>query len=170
MSDGIFGLNDIEDLNTLACAPFEQARKFYNTIIKREHGFLKLVEALKETKQSGALKLLTDTRVPRKLSDPHLNDAFSYDEKSVIGRGSNGTVVFRGKLGERKVAVKRIHSNIVNEKIIIEEIKVLKSCDAHENVVRYFNIKEYQQHVLIILELCDMTLKEWVTNKSNFTS
>jgi len=129
----------------------------------RENAFEKLQTALASTSQTGALKLLTANNAQK------FNESFqfSYDEKSVLGKGSNGTIVYRGKLGDRNVAVKRLHSNIVDEKTIKEEINVLKICDAHENIVRYFNIKECDQHVLIILELCDMTLKDWVSNNSS---
>ncbi|CAL8075993.1 unnamed protein product [Orchesella dallaii] len=101
----------------------------------------------------------------RKLGGLDDSGSIAYDETRQLGRGSNGTIVFKGLFGNRPAAVKRIHSEIVTQKTIIKETEHLICCDQHENVIRYFSTKVVQQHVLIALELCDMSLKDWVTNK-----
>ncbi|ODM87886.1 Serine/threonine-protein kinase/endoribonuclease IRE1 [Orchesella cincta] len=82
-----------------------------------------------------------------------------------LRKRSSGTFVFKGQFGNRDVAVKRMHSEVAREKAIIKEIEILKNCDSHENIVRYFATKVVQNFVLIVLELCDMTLAEWIITK-----
>uniref|UniRef100_A0A7S1KMS3 non-specific serine/threonine protein kinase n=1 Tax=Percolomonas cosmopolitus TaxID=63605 RepID=A0A7S1KMS3_9EUKA len=79
-------------------------------------------------------------------------------KKKVIGRGSNGTVVFEGELSQRKVAVKRMlkdfHEHIHNE------ISILIESDEHKHVVRYFAKEEDDLFIYLALELCPCTLDE----------
>jgi len=61
----------------------------------------------------------------------------SYDPKSIIGRGSYGTTVFKGiHLGP--VAVKRILRNEVNDSAIQIEVELMKKAIDHPNILRYY--------------------------------
>ena len=78
----------------------------------------------------------------------------------VLGYGGHGTVVYKGNLEGRQVAVKKMlkayHASADRE------ISLLISSDGHENVVRYF-LKEIRgDFVYLALELCDMSLHDLV--------
>ncbi|CAL8138617.1 unnamed protein product [Orchesella dallaii] len=151
---------DIEDLKALEAKPTAQAFKLYNIVITRKNGFEKLIEGLRDTEQSGALSILAP-------NSDCLGDitTISYDETQVLGRGGFGTIVYKGKLGDRDVAVKRVPSDVLGIQAV-REVDVLKACDGHENIVRYFGIKVRPDSVLILLELCDLTLSDWIEKKS----
>ncbi|CAL8076017.1 unnamed protein product [Orchesella dallaii] len=147
---------------------YQQSRKFYKIIITRTNGFECLLEALKDTHQSGAANLLLTGTIKRNraaLTEMHANCSITYDKNIELGRGSNGTIVFKGVFANRNVAVKQIHSAIVSEKNIEEEIENLMCCDPHENVIQYFYSEHAQPYFLIALELCDMSLKDWIKSK-----
>ncbi|CAL8076009.1 unnamed protein product [Orchesella dallaii] len=163
---GILGDDDVEELEVMAASRIDQARKFYKIILTRVNALESLLEALRETSQSGAIDLLTTEMTNQKLIGLENFGSIVYDKNRELGRGSNGTIVFKGSFGNRPAAVKRIHSEMVTQKTIIKETKHLICCDQHENIIRYFSTKVVQQHVLIALELCDMSLKDWVTNKA----
>ncbi|ODM88989.1 Serine/threonine-protein kinase/endoribonuclease IRE2 [Orchesella cincta] len=41
------------------------------------------------------------------------------------------------------------------------------NCNAHENIVRYFGSKKGVGFILILLELCEINLREWVAKKDD---
>ena len=45
------------------------------------------------------------------------------------------------------------------------EWTLLITCDRHPNVIRYFCKEERKNYIYIALELCDATLKQYVTEK-----
>ncbi len=81
-----------------------------------------------------------------------------YDE--VLGYGGHGTVVYKGKLEGRYVAVKRMlkayHASADRE------ISLLIESDGHPNVVRYFLKEMRGDFVYLALELCDMNLQDLI--------
>jgi serine/threonine-protein kinase/endoribonuclease IRE1 len=81
----------------------------------------------------------------------------------VLGFGSAGTIVFRGQLGSRQVAVKRILKPFVQ--VAAQEVSSLISSDVHANVVRYFTQESDKDFIYLALELCDCTLAEVIENK-----
>ena len=88
----------------------------------------------------------------------------------VIGRGSEGTVVFRGKLGKREVAVKRLVRHTEDEtnasrmsaasgtgskgRAAEKEMEALVASDQHPNVVRFLSLERDESFVYLALELC----------------
>jgi len=78
----------------------------------------------------------------------------------VLGYGGHGTVVYRGSLDGRSVAVKRMlkayHASANRE------ISLLIESDGHSNVVRYFLKEVRGDFVYLALELCDMSLHELI--------
>ncbi|CAL8133203.1 unnamed protein product [Orchesella dallaii] len=141
----------------------EQATQFYKLIQTKAGGYQMLLKVLKETKQTGALSILNKIPSQYDLS-------FHYDDDDAtarLGKGKFGTV-FKGEWKNRTVAVKRIiHTDETEKSRIENEVEILKTCDKQSNIVRYFDIKNFEYFDLIILELCDITLKQWVADKKN---
>lgn len=59
-----------------------------------------------------------------------------FDPGSVLGKGCEGTFVFKGKFENRQVAVKRLLPECFT--LADREVALLRESDTHENVVRYF--------------------------------
>ena len=78
----------------------------------------------------------------------------------VLGYGGQGTVVYKGVLDGRDVAVKRMlqtyHANADRE------ISLLIESDGHPNVVRYFLKEVRGDFVYLALELCDLSLHDLI--------
>jgi len=83
------------------------------------------------------------------------------DLENILGSGCNGTTVYKGKLNQRPVAVKRV---LVSQyKLVDKEVDLLIKSDGHPNVVRYFTKEVSRDFLYLALELCDMTLVDAVT-------
>eukprot|EP01080_Neovahlkampfia_damariscottae_P012370 gene12370-6038_t len=88
-------------------------------------------------------------------------------KKEILGRGSYGTIVFKGESKDgRKVAVKKVLK--YNNKIIDNEINLLIKSDRHGNILTYFGSEEDEDFVYLFLELCDFTLKDLIKSKKNY--
>ncbi|ODM89095.1 Serine/threonine-protein kinase/endoribonuclease IRE1 [Orchesella cincta] len=159
LAHGILSVNDAEELNSMKGNSTEQALELYNILLTRQHGFKTLLQALDKTKQTGALSILT------KETTTEYMISFTYDVKSVIG-GHNESIVYKGRFGNRDVAVKKLLLKVIDAETVSHEIEILKNCDAHQNIVRYFGSKKTPSSILIFLELCDTNLSEWVKHKS----
>lgn len=88
----------------------------------------------------------------------------------ILGYGGHGTVVYKGTLDGRRVAVKRMlkayHASAERE------ISLLIESDGHPNVVRYFLKEVRNDFVYLALELCEMSLSDLIyavgrTNNGN---
>jgi len=143
-----------------------QSQKLYSILLTRKNSFKKLIEALKETNQSGVLNILNNGKPKKCIESLNESEGIKFDDKAILGRGTMGTIVYKGTHGGRNVAVKKVYLGINEDKIVLEEIEVLKNCDLHENIVRYFKTDVSQHFLLIALELCDMTLKQWVGSET----
>jgi hypothetical protein len=90
-----------------------------------------------------------------------LSDGVIDVSNEVLGFGGHGTVVYKGKLEGRYVAVKRMlkayHASSDRE------ISFLIESDGHPNVVRYFLKEVKGDFVYLALELCDMNLQDLIT-------
>lgn len=80
--------------------------------------------------------------------------------EEVLGYGSHGTVVFRGKFDGRPVAIKRLLSEFYS--LADHEISLLQEHDTHPNVVRYFYREEQERFILVALELASCSLAEFI--------
>ncbi|RKF56761.1 Serine/threonine-protein kinase/endoribonuclease IRE1 [Golovinomyces cichoracearum] len=78
----------------------------------------------------------------------------------LIGTGSNGTMVFKGKFDGREVAVKRMLIQFYD--IAFQETKLLRESDDHPNVIRYFAQQQAAGFLYIALELCPASLADIV--------
>ncbi|XP_046660602.1 serine/threonine-protein kinase/endoribonuclease IRE1 [Homalodisca vitripennis] len=87
-----------------------------------------------------------------------------FDTASVLGKGCEGTFVFRGQFEERAVAVKRLLPECFT--VADREVSLLRESDAHANVVRYFCTEQDSQFRYIALELCAATLQDYVEKRA----
>lgn len=78
----------------------------------------------------------------------------------VLGHGSHGTTVFRGKFQGREVAIKRLLLEFHD--LASQEVAILRESDDHPNVVRYYCQHQAEQFLYIALELCPATLEKVV--------
>ncbi|EJD02004.1 uncharacterized protein FOMMEDRAFT_109089 [Fomitiporia mediterranea MF3/22] len=76
----------------------------------------------------------------------------------VLGYGSHGTVVYRGSLQGRPVAVKRLLQDFVT--LASREVMILQESDDHPNVIRYYYQESHANFLYIALELCPASLAD----------
>ncbi|XP_058822691.1 serine/threonine-protein kinase/endoribonuclease IRE1 [Topomyia yanbarensis] len=88
----------------------------------------------------------------------------NFNTQDILGKGCEGTFVFRGTFEKREVAVKRILPGCFT--LADREVALLRESDAHENVVRYFCTEQDRQFRYIAVELCAATLQDYVDKKS----
>ena len=81
-------------------------------------------------------------------------------EDVVLGHGGHGTMVYKGKLDGRQVAVKRMLKTY--NASADREISLLIESDGHPNVVRYFLKEVRGDFVYLALELCDLSLHDLI--------
>lgn len=136
----------------------------YRIIKTRKNAYQILIETLKLHKQSGAVKIL-ETASPLKLSLPPI---LSYDRQSIIGTGYRHTKVYKGKYGKIDVAVKRVNTEDLDKKAEteIERYTDMTSSNS-KNIVRYLHAKQEGSHLLIVLELCDYNLAEYLKKQTS---
>uniref|UniRef100_UPI00358F8FFC serine/threonine-protein kinase/endoribonuclease IRE1-like isoform X2 n=1 Tax=Myxine glutinosa TaxID=7769 RepID=UPI00358F8FFC len=96
-------------------------------------------------------------------STGHVIGKISYDPLAILGRGAEGTFVFRGEFEGRPVAVKRVVAECWA--LADREVSLLRESDDHPNVVRYFCTEHDPQFHYIALELCAATLHQFITDR-----
>lgn len=79
-------------------------------------------------------------------------------EHACTGFGSHGTVVYKGSLQGRAVAVKRLLQDFVT--LASREVNVLQESDDHPNVIRYYYQESRGNFLYIALELCPASLAD----------
>jgi serine/threonine-protein kinase/endoribonuclease IRE1 len=82
------------------------------------------------------------------------------------GFGSHGTVVFKGSLQGRAVAVKRLLHDFVT--LATREVSILEESDDHPNVIRYFYQEAQSNFLYIAIELCPASLADIIERPDNF--
>jgi len=85
----------------------------------------------------------------------------------VLGHGSHGTAVYKGRFENRDVAVKRMLLDFYD--VASQEVDILRESDDHPNVVRYFCKYQTPEFLYIALELCPGTLEELVRGTHQFS-
>ncbi|KAK2817283.1 hypothetical protein Q5P01_025474 [Channa striata] len=90
----------------------------------------------------------------------------SFSSSEVLGHGTAGTFVFRGKFDGRHVAVKRILPECVE--VAEREVQLLRESDTHPNVIRYFCTERDRLFTYIAIELCVATLQQYVEDPACF--
>ena len=84
----------------------------------------------------------------------------------MTGMGSHGTVVFKGSLQGRAVAVKRMLADFVT--LASSEVNVLQESDDHPNVIRYYYQEAHANFLYIALELCPASLADIIERPDQF--
>ena len=82
------------------------------------------------------------------------------NEDIILGHGGHGTVVYKGMLEGRQVAVKRLLKTY--NASADREISLLIESDGHPNVVRYHLKETRGDFVYLALELCDLSLHDLI--------
>lgn len=101
------------------------------------------------------------TALLEELSDGSMRvGKITYMPRSKLGKGSDGTVVYKGTFEGRDAAVKRVLPN--SYLIANREVELLRSSDQHHNVIRYLCTEQCREFRYIALELCDATLDWYV--------
>ncbi|CAK1547091.1 unnamed protein product [Leptosia nina] len=90
----------------------------------------------------------------------------SFFTDQILGKGCEGTFVYRGTFDKRAVAVKRLLPECFT--FADREVALLRESDAHAHVVRYYCTERDKQFRYIALELCSATLQDYVEKKLNF--
>ncbi len=80
--------------------------------------------------------------------------------------GSHGTVVFKGSLQGRAVAVKRMLADFVT--LASREVNILQESDDHPNVIRYYYQEAHANFLYIALELCPASLADVIERPDQF--
>lgn len=83
-----------------------------------------------------------------------------YYPDQILGKGQVDTAVYKGKFGERMVAVKRVHAELWS--FADTEAAHLIRLDGHENIIRYYWKEQCSRFIYLALELCDFDLKQYV--------
>ena len=83
-----------------------------------------------------------------------------FDPEHILGRGCEGTFVFKGTFDNRTVAVKRLLSACFD--VADKEVEILRESDHHPNVIRYYCMEKDRQFRYIALEYCSATLQDYV--------
>nr|XP_018916494.1 PREDICTED: serine/threonine-protein kinase/endoribonuclease IRE1-like [Bemisia tabaci] len=83
----------------------------------------------------------------------------TFKVSEILGKGCEGTFVFRGEFDNRPVAVKRLLPECFT--VADREVCLLRESDEHMNVIRYFCTEQDKQFRYIALELCATTLYEY---------
>ena len=90
----------------------------------------------------------------------HFNDA-----ENSLGDGSYGTIVYRGRFGQREIAIKRVMKTVSKE--VEREISIMMKIDRHPNILKYFAKEEDENFIYIGTELCELNLATFVQDKSH---
>lgn len=86
-----------------------------------------------------------------------------FDPTHILGKGCEGTFVYKGRFDNRDVAVKRVLAACFT--IADREVELLRESDEHPNVIRYFCMEQDRQFRYIALEYCTATLQDYVSGK-----
>ncbi|KAB5588723.1 Serine/Threonine-kinase/endoribonuclease Ire1 [Ceratobasidium theobromae] len=86
--------------------------------------------------------------------------------EEVLGYGSHGTVVYKGRFQGRSVAVKRLLHDFVT--LASREVALLQESDDHPNVIRYYYEEHRENFLYIALELCPCSLSDVIERPQIF--
>jgi serine/threonine-protein kinase/endoribonuclease IRE1 len=89
-----------------------------------------------------------------------------YELIGYLGFGSHGTVVYKGSLQGRAVAVKRLLKDFVT--LASREVGLLQESDDHPNVIRYYYQEAHGNFLYIALELCPASLADVVERPDQY--
>ncbi|KAJ8935645.1 hypothetical protein NQ318_010553 [Aromia moschata] len=91
----------------------------------------------------------------------------SFNPKQLLGKGCEGTFVYKGEFDNRQVAVKRLLPDCFT--FADREVALLRESDAHPNVIRYYCTEQDRMFRYIALELCQATLSDYVQGQCDLS-
>lgn len=116
--------------------------------------------ALSKTNQSGACKIISQLKYSAKTNSV---GSIKYDQSTVLGRGCQNTMVFKGSMGFREsVAVKRIFMDETSKDKILREVVINSSLPAHSNIVNFIHAEFCSSFLFIALELCTCSIMDCI--------
>lgn len=80
-------------------------------------------------------------------------------KEKLLGIGSHGTTVYKGKFNDRDVAIKKVQKFQVNK--VMKEISIIQKND-HPNILWYFGTEEDELHYYIATERCECNMKTFI--------
>ncbi|KAK5641329.1 hypothetical protein RI129_009876 [Pyrocoelia pectoralis] len=99
--------------------------------------------------------------LPEELDDGMVRiGKITFHPEQLLGKGCEGTFVYRGEFDQRQVAVKRLLPECFT--FADREVALLRESDAHPNVIRYFCTEQDRMFRYIALELCQATVHDYV--------
>lgn len=114
---------------------------------------------IEEKKEEQVNLMLPSTSAPiTSTSSTSVSTSQLVVSEEILGFGSHGTVVYRGSLQGRAVAVKRLLRDFVT--LASREVNILQESDDHPNVIRYHYQETHQNFLYIALELCPASLAD----------
>lgn len=87
----------------------------------------------------------------------------TFNTEEILGKGCEGTFVYKGEFDGRSVAVKRLLPECFT--FADREVALLRESDAHPSVVRYFCTEQDRMFRYIALELAEGTLQDYVAGR-----
>ncbi|XP_074039419.1 serine/threonine-protein kinase/endoribonuclease Ire1 isoform X2 [Leptinotarsa decemlineata] len=84
----------------------------------------------------------------------------TFHPDQLLGKGCEGTFVYRGEFDNRRVAVKRLLPECFT--FADREVALLRESDHHPHVIRYYCTEQDRMFRYIALELCQATLTDYV--------
>ncbi|KAL7015844.1 hypothetical protein ACKWTF_016695 [Chironomus riparius] len=125
---------------------------------------------VREFSKSSSNSRKKDNKEDEKFVTPTIGDdgkvtitKISFDPTTPIGKGCEGTFVYKGKFEGRNVAVKRLLIDCFT--LADREVKALRDSDNHENIIRYFCTEYDRQFCYIAVELCSCSLNDYIMDK-----
>ncbi|KAL1497233.1 hypothetical protein ABEB36_008228 [Hypothenemus hampei] len=92
----------------------------------------------------------------------------TFHPEQLLGKGCEGTFVYRGEFDNRRVAVKRLLPECFT--FADREVALLRESDAHPNVIRYYCMEQDRMFRYIALELCQATLTEYMQGQCDIAT
>lgn len=150
-------------------------KKLYDKVKKRS---IQIVESFTESNSSSRKSTSKNTNdsnqnsMHASMSLPELQNGLIkigkilYDPKQKLGHGCDGTFVYKGFFESRPVAVKRLLPECYT--LADREVDLLRDADQHANVIRYFCTESDSQFRYIAIELCQITLQDYVNRFDEF--
>ena len=91
-------------------------------------------------------------------------DDFEIDFRNPLGKGGFSDVYKAKEKRTGKIyAIKRIKIDDFNE----EEINNMLDMNSYDNSIKYYGLFQDKNLIYLIMELCDFSLEELLTNKKN---
>ncbi|CAG9864423.1 unnamed protein product [Phyllotreta striolata] len=120
-----------------------------------------------QSNHSGFGNFIGVSALPEELPDGTVQiGKITFHPDQLLGKGCDGTFVYRGEFDSRRVAVKRLLPECFT--FADREVALLRESDTHPNVIRYYCMERCRMFCYIALELCQATLTEYIQGTCDF--